>query len=213
MNIASVLLAPLALLLPAAGAIEQAVTRDGTGPDLRALPGNSRQVAAWTGPDWAGRDWSDTPGPVADRPPRGPRTLPQAVHPQPTWQIRIEQRVQIRIAPRAAMPTPPDVLDRAPRPPGPRRLMERKIGKCLPIAGIVGVDPDRANILLLMMRDHRLLSAELERSCRARDFYSGFYLSRTKDGLLCVDRDTLLSRSGANCKLTRLRELIEDPDR
>ncbi|EIZ81324.1 hypothetical protein WSK_0030 [Novosphingobium sp. Rr 2-17] len=210
MNIASALLAPLALLLPAA--IEQAVTREGNGPDSRAISVGFRPVAAWTGPDWAGRDWSDTPGPVTNQPPRGARTLPQAARPQPTWQIRIEQRVQIRIAPRAAMPMPPNMLEGAPRQPGPRRLMERKIGKCLPIAGIVGVDPDRANTLLLMMRDHRLLSAELERSCRARDFYSGFYLSRTKDGLLCVDRDTLLSRSGANCKLTRLRELIEDPD-
>jgi hypothetical protein len=29
------------------------------------------------------------------------------------------------------------------------------------------------------------------------------------DGRLCVDRDTLLSRSGMNCKLTRIRELVE----
>src|SRR3546814_6341601 len=87
---------------------------------------------------------------------------------------------------------------------------ERKIGKCLPIAGIAGVQPNGSNHLLLFMRDQRLVSAELERACRARDFYLGFYLSRTSDGQLCVDRDTLLSRSGMNCKLTRIRQLIAD---
>jgi hypothetical protein len=71
------------------------------------------------------------------------------------------------------------------------------------------VQPDRGSRLILYMRDRRMLSATLERACRARDFYSGFYVDRTNDGQLCVDRDTLLSRSGANCKLTRIRQLIE----
>jgi hypothetical protein len=59
------------------------------------------------------------------------------------------------------------------------------------------------------MRDRRIVQARLERACRARDFYSGFYLARSSDGKLCVDRDTLQSRSGANCKLTRFRQLVE----
>ena len=62
---------------------------------------------------------------------------------------------------------------------------------------------------MLYLRDRRLIAAELERSCRARDFYSGFYLAKTSDGKLCVDRDTLLSRNGMNCKLTRIRQLVE----
>jgi hypothetical protein len=49
----------------------------------------------------------------------------------------------------------------------------------------------------------------LNRACRARDFYSGFYVERASDGRICVDRDTLLSRSGANCKLTRIRQLVD----
>ena len=50
---------------------------------------------------------------------------------------------------------------------------------------------------------------ELERACSARDYYSGFYVQRTSDGQICVDRDTLQSRTGASCKLSRLRELVE----
>jgi hypothetical protein len=89
------------------------------------------------------------------------------------------------------------------------QFTERKIGKCLSIAGIASVRPDRSNKLLLFMRDSRIVSAELDRSCRARDFYSGFLLERSDDGRICVDRDNLLSRSGMSCKLTRIRELVE----
>ena len=58
------------------------------------------------------------------------------------------------------------------------------------------------------MRDRSVVSGLLERACRARDFYSGFYLARNVDGKLCVDRDMLLSRSGANCRLTQIRQLV-----
>ena len=37
-----------------------------------------------------------------------------------------------------------------------------------------------------------MVSAALERSCSARDFYSGFYVERNADGQICVKRDTLL---------------------
>ena len=47
----------------------------------------------------------------------------------------------------------------------------------------------------------------LPRICSASAFYSGFYVARNGDGLLCTDRDTLQSRSGANCKVKALREL------
>ena len=83
------------------------------------------------------------------------------------------------------------------------------MGKCLAVSGIAGVQSGGGSRLILFMRDRRIVSASLERACRARDFYSGFYLSQSEDGRLCVDRDTLLSRSGANCKLTRLRQLVE----
>jgi hypothetical protein len=57
-----------------------------------------------------------------------------------------------------------------------------------------------------------MVTAELERTCHARDFYSGFYLERNSDGMVCVDRDTLLSRSGTNCKLSRIRQLVPADD-
>lgn len=125
-------------------------------------------------------------------------------------QVRIEQRMTIRIAPRPAPVQRNMLMDLPGRAIGPQ-FVERKIGKCLPVAGIAGVQAD-ANRLLLFMRDQRIVSAELERACRARDYYSGFYLARSNDGRICVDRDVLLSRSGANCKLSRIRQLVEAED-
>jgi hypothetical protein len=123
-------------------------------------------------------------------------------------QVRIEQRMTIRIAPRPA-PARPDLLFYLPDDEIAPRFMERKMGKCLSISGIAGVQSGGGSRLILFLRDRRIVSASLERACRARDFYSGFYLSQSEDGRLCVERDTLLSRNGANCKLTRLRQLVE----
>lgn len=123
-------------------------------------------------------------------------------------QVRIEQRMTIRISP-APPPPQANMLMDLPQRPLPQRLAERDMGRCLPIAGIAGVQVGQDNRLILYMRDRRVVSAALERTCSARDYYSGFYVERHTDGQICVRRDSLLSRSGANCKLARLRQLVE----
>lgn len=123
-------------------------------------------------------------------------------------QVRIEQRMQIRVTARPAgviMDAPFSAPDDISRP----RIEERRMGKCLGNAMIGGVTMRSDKQLLLYLRDQRVVSATLDRFCHARDFYSGFYLARSVDGKLCVDRDLLLSRSGANCKIKQLRELID----
>lgn len=126
-------------------------------------------------------------------------------------QVRIEQRVTIRIVPRDPAFRPSMLARMAPNG-DTGRLSERKMGKCVPISGIAAVQPDSSDRLLLFMRDQRLVSASLENACRARDFYSGFYLERTGDGLLCVGRDKLHSRAGASCAISRMRQLVADDD-
>lgn len=126
-------------------------------------------------------------------------------------QVRIEQRMTIRISPRAPLPPQANMMMDLPQRPLPPRMAEREMGRCLPVAGIAGVQVGQGNRLILFMRDRRVISAALERACSARDYYSGFYVERSNDGQICVRRDSLLSRSGANCKLTRLHQLV-DPD-
>lgn len=124
-------------------------------------------------------------------------------------QVRIEQRVVIRIAPQQSRAPRSNLSAEQDAFPQPQpRYEERKMADCVPIKGINGVQPGSGNRLVLFMADRRMVSARLEKSCRARDFYSGFYLERNEDGKLCVSRDKLQSRSGTSCELTRMRELV-----
>ena len=120
-------------------------------------------------------------------------------------QVRIEQRTIIRITPFGVTR---EMLANLPQAPLAARFRERKVGKCVAISGIAGVQIGGDDRLMLFMRDQRMIGASLEKACRARDFYSGFYLERNGDGRLCVDRDMIRSRSGASCSLSRLRQLV-----
>jgi hypothetical protein len=184
MNLAAALLSPFALLFSAIGADES------QGEGVAAYP----QV------------------PVKSGAPIWPLGALRRFVPEIAEQVHIEQRMTIRVSPRAARtPAPPREMFSAPQSSAPR-FSERKIGKCLPISGIAGVEPNGQNKLILFMRDRRMINVELDRSCHARAFYSGFYLSRSDDGMVCVDRDTLHSRSGSACKLTRIRQLVVKGD-
>ena len=121
-------------------------------------------------------------------------------------QVSIEQHLIIRIT-----PGNPAVMHDVPPPapqPLPVRLRERRIAPCVPVAGIVGVRPLAGDRLLLIMRDHRLVGADLSRSCAARDFYMGFYVTPTADGQLCADRDTIHSRAGTSCTIVQVHEMV-----
>lgn len=129
-------------------------------------------------------------------------------------QVRIEQRVTIRISPRPA-PMPLAAMagsEARDRDMGTPRIIERKMGKCVPLNSVLGVQSGGGNKLVLFLRGQRLVSATLEKACQGRDYYSGFLVSQHSDGQLCVDRDELLARSGAKCKVQGYREimLVED---
>lgn len=137
---------------------------------------------------------------------------PETAIPAPVQhQVRIEQRVVLRISPRSASARQ-NLLAEMPRQLPPQQFEEKKIGKCLPVKSIAAVQTGSGNQLLLFTRDQRIISARLEKACRARDFYSGFYVEQNKDGMLCVERDKLQSRAGANCEISRIRQLVVDED-
>lgn len=123
-------------------------------------------------------------------------------------QVRIEQRVVIRIAPQ-----PPaarqNLMAEMPLAPSSPRFEERSKEKCVPLADIAAVQTGSGNRLVLFLRDRRMLSVNLEKSCLARDFYSGFYVEKSKDGRLCVSRDKLRSRTGASCEVDTMRQLVQ----
>jgi hypothetical protein len=196
MSFVAVLLAPLALLLPAA-----------SGP-LPVL-GEAERVEAPPGHLATPADAMLQPLEASDM--AFFQMIARSFESDTNNQVRIEQRVTIRITPLQAAPsaTQSNMLLDLPQRPLPRRITERDFGRCLPINGIAGVEVSPDNRLILYMRDRRVLSAGLERSCSARDYYSGFYVERNADGQICVKRDNLMSRNGANCKLSRIRQLVE----
>jgi hypothetical protein len=144
---------------------------------------------------------------LAAAPPPPLRLLEEARRPTVENQVRIEQRVIIRIA-----PSSPQRMEQSLARLNNRsdRFEERRLGECIPINMIAGVAPQE-NRLLLFMRDRRILSARLERACNPEDFYAGFYIER-QDGRLCERRDRLQSRAGASCRVTRLNRLVPARD-
>jgi hypothetical protein len=135
------------------------------------------------------------------------REFEDGFRPQVQEQVRIERRVIVRIA-----PSPPsareEMLARLPRREMPTRYQEEELDGCVPVESIAGSTPVQENRLLLFMRDRRILSAALERTCSAQAFYSGFYVERNEDGMLCSGRDRLQSRAGASCEVSRLNRLV-----
>ena len=202
MSLVATLLTPLALLLPTAGALDTG--REGGDVPVAVVVADA-EPGRLAVPEQAAVPTFDASQTMVYR------RISQSFEVPSENQVRIEQRVTIRITPRAAPPPPSVMIDLPSRVPE-RRANEREMGRCLPISGIAGVQVGGNDRLLLFMRDRRIVSAALERACRARDFYSGFYVERNADGMMCVNRDTLRSRSGATCRLSRIRQMVEPDD-
>ena len=139
--------------------------------------------------------------------PTVPAEAASTAAPPPAEQVNIEQRVTIRINPRPApMPIGPAMMDTAAS--SEPRFMERKLGKCVALASVAGIQPVSSDKLLLITRDDRLITAQLAKGCQAREFYSGLIINRAADGQMCVKRDELMSRSGAKCQVINFKELV-----
>jgi hypothetical protein len=125
----------------------------------------------------------------------------------PWQQVRILERFSIRISPGA--PMPPQMRFELEQDRARSRIEERRMAKCVSAGQIGAVQSTRDNRLVFYMRDQRVIVANLEKACRSSEYYSGFYMARSADGQLCLDRDVLQSRSGASCKVKRWRELVD----
>jgi len=189
MNALVAILSPLALLLPVVAGELPAVREDGA----------VREAA----------ERADLPKGFDARPAAPFDVFLEARRPQEFGQVRIEQRVIIRISPSSPAAREQMLADLTRRGTSRTSYEEEKFNGCIAIAGIAGVQPAlQQNRLLLFMRDRRILSAALERACNARDYYSGFYIERSEDGQLCAKRDLLQSRAGASCKVAQLNRLV-----
>lgn len=188
------LFAPLVLMLPTAVAVEDAHGAKAIQP----VAADSAELALPSAP-------------ISRASNEGLTAFDQFVRPSEAQQVRIEERITIRIAPRPApMPIMPSMFsqDFAPQP-GMPRYVEKKMGKCVPVTGILGVQPVGGNRLVMMMKDRRTVSATLSKACQAQAYYSGFLVAKNADGMICQGRDQLLARNGTNCTVTGFKQIIE----
>jgi hypothetical protein len=116
------------------------------------------------------------------------------------YQVRTNERVIIRIPPKSE----PASSKRS----EPIEYKEEKIGKCLLMDRLIGSRPGPKESLEIMTRDGNLIRAYLGDGCLAREFYAGAYVERSSDGKLCIDRDLLHARTGAQCEIDKFRLLV-----
>ena len=184
MHVVSAWIAPLALMLPIAGAGGDAVD-----------PSNRLTVPVAPAPA--------QPGPGIDRPP-GAASF-DVLGPPVQRQVRIEQRIILRVSPRVPRA---NALQDAATARTNRRYVEREMGSCLTAGEIGAVRTAGEDRILLYTRNRGIVTARLEKACNARDFYSGFYVERNDDGRICERRDLLQSRAGAKCRIAAMRQLV-----
>lgn len=161
--------------------------------------------------------WMMVAAPVADTPmsPAPPEPLVAVSLPAPDagssfWQMVIEQRLIIRVpAQRSSLNSfgPPPVRDVQLRPQA-IDWKEKKGPKCVAMRNIMGMEAVQRDSIDLITRQRQRLRAQLNRGCRALDFYAGFYMQGTKDGQLCQDRDQIHARTGAKCEIDKFRLMV-----
>lgn len=100
------------------------------------------------------------------------------------------------------------------RPPSsPARTLrwkEKKGPHCIALDALAGAVVTASSSVDLILRGGNRLRAQLDRSCPALDFYSGFYIKPTRDGRICEDRDTIHARSGGQCEIRDFKRLVPD---
>ncbi|WP_237245785.1 hypothetical protein [Sphingopyxis witflariensis] len=93
----------------------------------------------------------------------------------------------------------------------PVEWKEKKGPKCVAMRNIMGMQAAQGDSIDLITRQKQRLRAQLNRGCRALDFYAGFYMQGNKDGQLCEGRDEIHARTGAKCEVNKFRLMVPVP--
>ncbi len=113
-------------------------------------------------------------------------------------QMTIQQRIIIRVPARP----PVEPVTR------PVEWKEAKGPRCLSMSTLSGAAITQRDSVDLFVRGGARYRAQLDDECPALDYYSGFYLSPTKDGQICSGRDSIRTRAGGECGIDRFRTLV-----
>jgi hypothetical protein len=112
-------------------------------------------------------------------------------------QVTVRQQIIVRVSPGRA----------APAASSPVSWREGRGPRCVPARMVAGATLVGENSVDLVMRDSSRVRARLDNGCGGLDFYRGFYVSGTEDGMICADRDAIRSRMGGQCEIDQFRSL------
>jgi hypothetical protein len=87
------------------------------------------------------------------------------------------------------------------------QFKEHKGPRCIEASAIGGAAVTAPDSVDFMLKGGQRVRARLEDQCPALDYYSGFYVVPPPDGKICADRDSIHTRSGADCEVDRFRAL------
>lgn len=135
-----------------------------------------------------------------------PHAIFVAPETEQTAQVIIKRETIVRITPvrPAAAPAQTNI---------PRQMRWKESGgpKCIDAESLAGVLVREKDSIDLVFRGGRQMRAKLEKGCPSVDFYSGFYMKKSKDGRICEDRDVIHSRTGGACEVEKFRSLTAHP--
>ena len=114
-----------------------------------------------------------------------------------TGQLIIRERIVVRVPADSA-------------PPRVTKWKTKRMSRCVAAEGLAGAAFMIPGSVDLITRAGTRVRAEFASSCPAIDFYSGFYLTPSPDGMICANRDALHTRSGGECQIKRFRTLVPD---
>ena len=128
----------------------------------------------------------------------------------PSFQVVIEQQLIIRVPAQRSQLTnfSASRSEEQRKREAPIVWQEKKGPNCVAMRNIVGMQAVQRDSIDLITRQKQRLRAQLNRGCRALDFYAGFYMKGNKDGQLCEDRDEIHARSGTKCEVDKFRLMV-----
>lgn len=153
---------------------------------------------------------ADAAAPVAAPEPLVAISAPLSEQTSSFWQLVIEQQLIIRVP---AQRSQLNSFSAGPAPSSratelPIVWKEKKAPKCVSMRNIMGMQAVQRDSIDLITRQRQRLRAQLNRGCRALDFYAGFYMQGSKDGKLCEDRDQIHARTGAKCEIDKFKLMV-----
>jgi hypothetical protein len=124
---------------------------------------------------------------------------PSGAEPARFAQLVVRERIIVRVPARPVAITPARL-----------KWKEKRGPRCVAMASVGGAAVVERKSVDLMLKGGQRVRAQFESSCPALDYYSGFYIMPSADGRICADRDSIHTRAGGECQVTRFRKLVVD---